>query len=96
MNIRESGDQCHDRKINPLRGLPVEAVQRDEERKGPQLKDDGSENPAVDDFAKVSGRDHRYHADYCRRNGKEIRLGRVEPEVSQGKGEICLWGSDRH
>jgi len=54
MYIREPSDERDHREINPLRGELVKGVKSNEKRERPELQDDGSGHPAIDDLAEIS------------------------------------------
>lgn len=83
-------DERDDREVDPLRRGLVERVQRDEEREGPELEDDGRGDAAVDDLAEVGREEQHEQADHGRGDGEEVGLRGGEAEVLEREGQVNL------
>lgn len=94
MDIRVPSNQGHNGEVNPLRRFFGKRVERDQERQGPELENDGGAHTAVDDFAYYSHGEQADHPEHDGRYAQQIGLDSGESQVAEGEGKICLWRAD--
>lgn len=73
----------------------IEGVQRDEQRKGPDLLNYGAEDSGVDNLGQIGSCNESYSADDDRWNSEQVGFHSVESQLSKSQSQICLRWANR-